>query len=164
MRSWFALPAAFLTPALLGAAPAAQTALPEASCPACLAYYRNAAGKTNLLDEVSLDREEESRTILLNTAEYDKLYLVIFYTYATATDIFVTLTCSASNAEYAPHSKEPLQSGGTNQRFLLSFDVRGCRSTKVVFSASDDASPSDVVTVQAVGQSSAKPETVLPVQ
>jgi hypothetical protein len=33
-----------------------------------------------------------------------------------------------------------------------------------VLSASSDASGSDVVTVQAVGQSTAKPETVLPIQ
>ena len=140
-----------------------QSSAAEVPCPACLSYYHNAAGKTNLLEEVGLDRDEESRTILLDTVEHEKLHLVIFYTYATATDIFVTLSCSQDGDQYAPRAKEALESGGTNQRFLLSFDVDGCRSTKVVFSASNDASPSDVVTVQAVGQTSTAASD-LPVQ
>jgi hypothetical protein len=136
----------------------------EITCHGCLTYYRNPEGKTNLLEDVGLDRDEGARTILLDTSGYDKLYLVIFYTYATATDIFVKLSCSADNSNYAPRSQDSLESGGTNQRFLLSYDVSGCKSTRIVLSASTDASGSDVVTVQAVGQSTAKPETVLPVQ
>jgi hypothetical protein len=149
--------------ALAGVAAAAQTAQ-EGGCHGCLTYYHNAEGKTNLLEDVGLDREEELRTILLNTSGHDKLHLVVFYTYATATDIFVKVSCSEDDKSYTQRSQDHLMSGGTNQRFLLSYDVAGCRSTRVVLSASSDASGSDVVTVQAVGQSTAKPETVLPIQ
>jgi hypothetical protein len=143
---------------------AAQAPGGEGSCHGCLTYYHNPEGKTNLLEDVGLDREEPLRTILLDTAGYDKLHLVVFYTYATATDIFVKVSCSADGKDYAVRSQDELESGGTNQRFLLSYDVAGCKSTRVVFSASTDASGSDVVTVQAVGQSTAKPESLLPVQ
>jgi hypothetical protein len=149
--------------AVLGAAQA-PAGLQEGACHGCLSYYRNAEGKTNLLEEVGLDRDEESRTILLNTAAYDKLHLIIFYTYATATDIFVKVSCSTGTPDYSTRSEDSLESSGANQRFLLSYDVTGCASTRVVFSASKDASGSDVVTVQAVGQSTAKPDTLLPVQ
>ena len=149
--------------AALGAAQA-PAGLQEGGCHGCLSYYHNADGKTNLLDEVGLDRDEASRTILLNTSGYDKLHLVVFYTYATATDIFVKVSCSNGTPDFAPRSEDSLESSGANQRFLLSYDVTGCASTRVVFSASKDASGSDVVTVQAVGQSTAKPETILPVQ
>ena len=30
----------------------------EVPCPACLTYYHNAEGKTNLIEEVGLDRDE----------------------------------------------------------------------------------------------------------
>jgi hypothetical protein len=138
--------------------------LQEGACHGCLSYYRNAEGKTNLLEEVGLDRDEASRTILLNTSGYDRLYIVVFYTYATATDIFVKVSCSNGEPDYAARSEDALESSGANQRFLLSYDVSGCASTRVVFSASKDASGSDVVTVQAVGQSTARPESILPVQ
>jgi hypothetical protein len=138
--------------------------LQEGACHGCLSYYHNSEGKTNLLEEVGLDRDEESRTILLNTSGYDKLHLVVFYTYATATDIFVKVSCSTGTPDYVARSQDSLESSGANQRFLLSYDVAGCASTRVVFSASKDASGSDVVTVQAIGQSTAKPESLLPVQ
>jgi hypothetical protein len=151
---------------LAAAVAAAQTPAPlqEGACHGCLSYYRNAEGKTNLLEDVGLDRDEDSRTILLNTSGYDKLHLVVFYTYATATDIFVKVSCSNGTSDYLTRSQDSLESSGANQRFLLSYDVAGCASTRVVFSASKDASGSDVVTVQAVGQSTAKPESLLPVQ
>jgi hypothetical protein len=145
---------------------AAQTPAPlqEGACHGCLSYYRNAEGKTNLLEDVGLDRDEDSRTILLNTSGHDQLHLVVFYTYATATDIFVRVSCSSGTSDFVTRSQDSLESSGANQRFLLSYDVAGCASTRVVFSASKDASGSDVVTVQAVGQSTAKPESLLPVQ
>jgi hypothetical protein len=149
--------------AVIGAAQG-QPGLQEGACHGCLSYYHNAEGKTNLLEDVGLDREEDRRTILLNTSGYDKLHLIVFYTYATATDLFVKVACSTGTPEFVPRSEDALESAGANQRFLLSYDVTGCVSTRVVFSASRDASGSDVVTVQAVGQSTARPESLLPVQ
>ena len=131
---------------------APQSAVPEAPCPACLTYYRNPEGKTNLLEDVSLDREERVRTILLNTANYNQLYLVIFYTYSTATELSVQLSCSADDKEFTVRSVDKLDTEGRNQRYLLSYAVSGCSSTRVVFGGSADANGSDVVTVQAVGQ------------
>lgn len=155
---------------LLALAPlgaAAQTPAAQAPCPACLTYYHNPAGKTNLLEDVSLDRDEDTRTILLNTADYDQLHLVIFYTYSTATNVFVRLSCSVDDKAFTTRSTESLETEGRNQRYLLSYDVSGCRSTRVLVSGSTDANSADVVTVQAVGQSTVvngKPKENLPVQ
>lgn len=134
-----------------------QTTPPETPCPTCLTYYHNAAGKTNLIEEVSLDREEPLRTILLNTSRHAQLYLVVFYTYSTATHVIVKLSCSTDDAQFVPRPVETLETEGRNQRFLLSYDVSGCTSTKVVLSGSSDANSSDAVTVQAVGQKEAAP-------
>jgi hypothetical protein len=133
---------------------AAQASAPEASCPSCLTYYRTPAGHPNLLDNIDLDAELESRTVVLNSAGYGQLYLVIFYTYATATEIRVQLSCAPDGAEFVPRSTKTLLSGGTNQQFLLSYDVSDCKRTSVTFGASNDAS-GDAVTVQAVGQTAA---------
>lgn len=141
-----------------------QTATPTPPCPACLTYYHNSAGRTNLIEDVSLDRPESSRTILLNTAEHSQLYLVIFYTYSTATQVLVQLSCSNDDTTFTSHAAEKLETEGRNQRYLLSFDVSGCKSTRVVFSGSTDANSSDVITVQAVGQAAGEPQKNLPVQ
>lgn len=135
-----------------------QTDAPETSCPACLTYYHNEAGKTNLIEDVSLDREEPARTILLNTSRHGQLYLVIFYTYSTATHVIVRLSCSSDDTHFVPKSSETLETEGRNQRFLLSYDVSGCKSTKVVLDGSTDANSSDAITVQAVGQAAAPPD------
>ena len=127
----------------------AQIAAP---CPACLTYYHSAAGKTNLIEDVSLDRPETSRTIVLNTAAHSQLYLVIFYTYSTATHVIVQVSCSPDEITFDPRPAETLETEGRNQRYLLSYEVSGCKSTRVVFSGSADANSSDVITVQAVGQ------------
>ena len=132
-----------------------QTATPETPCPACLTYYHNADGKTNLIDEVSLDREEPDRTILLNTSKHGQLYLVIFYTYSTATQVLVKLSCSADDTHFTARPVEMLETEGRNQRFLLSYDVSGCSTTKVVLGGSSDANSADSITVQAVGQQDA---------
>lgn len=141
-----------------------QTAAPETSCYACLSYYHNPTGKTNLIEDVGLDREEADRTILLNTADYNQLYLIIFYTYSTATEVLVTLSCSSDAVAFKPHTSEKLDTEGRNQRYLLSYDVSGCKSTRVVFSGSTDANSADVVTVQAVGQATSNLKESLPVQ
>jgi hypothetical protein len=138
-----------------------QTATPEVPCPACLTYYHNPEGKTYLLEDVSLDRDDEARTILLNTAGHDQLHLVIFYTYSTATNVLVRLSCSADNKAFTARATESLETEGRNQRYLLSYDVAGCRSTRVLVSGSADANSADVVTLQAVGQTI---EENLPVQ
>ena len=124
----------------------------EQSCPACLTYYHGADGKTNLIEEVSLDREEPERTILLNTSRHSQLYLVIFYTYSTATHVIVKLSCSSDDTHFVARPPETLETEGRNQRFLLSYDVTGCKSTRVLLSGSSDANSSDAITVQAVGQ------------
>ena len=155
---------------LLALAPLIATAqTPEAQvpCPACLTYYHNPEGKTNLLEDVGLDRDERTRTILLNTAEYDQLHLVIFYTYSTATHVLVRLSCSVDDKAFTARPTEMLETEGRNQRYLLSYDVAGCRSTRVLVSGSTDANSADVVTVQAVGQATVvngKPRESLPVQ
>ena len=147
-----------------GARSAAQTAAPETSCYSCLTYYHNPAGKTNLIEDVSLDREEPARTIVLNTASYNQLYLVVFYTYSTASEVIVKLSCSADDVAFRPQAGETLDTEGRNQRYLLSYDVTGCRTTRVIFSGSTDANSADVITVQAVGQSTASPDQNRPVQ
>jgi hypothetical protein len=129
-----------------------QTPTPP-PCPACLTYYHNAAGKTYLIEDVGLDRDEAARTILLNTAAHDQLYLVIFYTYSTATEVFVKVSCSRDGTEPAPLAQETLLTDGSNQRYLLTYDVKGCKSTRVLFGGSSDANSADVITVQAIGQS-----------
>jgi hypothetical protein len=131
---------------------AAQTPAVPPPCPACLTYYHNPEGKTNLLEDISLDREEPLRTILLNTAQHNQLHLVIFYTYSTATDVIVQLSCSPDDKVFAVRSVDKLDTEGRNQRYLLSYDVSGCKSTRVVVGGSTDANSADVVTVQAVGQ------------
>jgi len=131
-----------------------QTATPETPCPACLTYYHNTAGKTNLIDEISLDRDEAERTILLNTSKHAQLYLVIFYTYSTATHVLVKLSCSNDDTNFVARPVEMLETEGRNQRFLLSYDVTGCSSTKVLLGGSSDANSADIVSVQAVGQTS----------
>jgi hypothetical protein len=139
--------------AVLTSAAAAQSAGPkEGACYGCLAYYRNAEGKTNLLDEVGLDRDEATRTIVLNTADRGQLHVVIFYTYSTATHVIVKLSCSSDDGEFSRLAEETLETEGRNQRYLLSFDVAACKSTRVVFGGSTDANSADVITVQAVGQ------------
>ena len=138
-----------LTPVAAGAQTAAT---PQAPCPACLTYYHNSAGKTNLIEDVSLDRPESNRTILLNTAGHQQLYLVIFYTYSTATQVLVQLSCSIDGTIFTPRPVDKLETEGRNQRFLLSYDVSGCKSSNVLFRGSTDANSADVITVQAVGQ------------
>jgi hypothetical protein len=145
-------------------ASAAQTAATEPLCYSCLHYYHNPAGKTNLIEDISLDREEVERTIFLNTADYNQLYLVVFYTYSTATDVIVKLSCSVEGEAFKPHAEEKLDTEGRNQRYLLSYDVSGCKTTRVIFSGSTDANSADVITVQAVGQSTKNPEQNQPVQ
>ncbi len=142
----------------------AQTTTAAAPCPACLTYYHNPAGRTNLIEDVSLDRPESNRTILLNTSGHSQLYLVIFYTYSTATEVLVQLSCSSDETTFTPREVEKLETEGRNQRYLLSYDVSGCKSTKVVFSGSTDANSSDVITVQAVGQRNDEPQKNLSVQ
>jgi hypothetical protein len=132
----------------------AQTAAP---CPTCLTYYHSPAGKTNLIEDVSLDRPESSRTIVLNTVAHSHLYLVIFYTYSTATQVIVQLSCSPDEITFDPRPVEKLETEGRNQRYLLSYDVSECRSTRVVFSGGTDANGSDVITVQAIGQQQTAP-------
>ena len=149
---------------LLALAPlsvAAQTPAVPPPCPACLTYYHNPEGKTNLLEDISLDRDEPLRTILLNTAQHNQLHLVIFYTYSTATDVIVQLSCSTDDKVFTARSVDKLDTEGRNQRYLLSYDVSGCKSTRVVVGGSTDANSADVVTVQAVGQTI---EENLPVQ
>jgi hypothetical protein len=156
---WLVLSAAAVLVAAAG-----QTSAPEASCYACLSYYHDPEGKTNLIEDIGLDREEGDRTILLNTAAYNQLYLVIFYTYSTASEVLVRLTCSTDAVAFKPHSAEKLDTEGRNQRYLLSYDVSGCKTTKVVFSGSTDANSADVITVQAVGQATNAQKETLPVQ
>ena len=139
----------------------AQTAPAGSPCPACLTYYHNPEGKTNLIEDISLDREEPLRTILLNTAQHNQLHLVIFYTYSTATDVLVQVSCSPDDKTFTVKSLDKLDTEGRNQRYLLSYDVSGCKSTRVVVGGSRDANSADVVTVQAVGQTI---EEKLPVQ
>jgi hypothetical protein len=141
-----------------------QTGTPAAPCPACVTYYHNSAGRTNLIEDVSLDRPESSRTIRLNTAGRGQLYLVIFYTYSTATQVVVQLNCSIDGTTSIPRPVEKLETEGRNQRYLLSYDVSGCKSTSVVFGGSNDANSADVITVQAVGQAADEPQKNLPVQ
>jgi hypothetical protein len=156
------LPAAVSARSGQGSVPTDGAAQP--SCYSCLHYYHNAEGKTNLIEEVGLDRDEVERTIFLNTDDYDQLYLVVFYTYSTATDVLVKLSCSDDSVTFKPHAEEKLDTEGRNQRYLLSYDVSACKTTKVVFAGSTDANSADVITVQAVGQSTAGPQPNLPVQ
>jgi hypothetical protein len=149
------------TPMAVGAGP--QTSSADASCYACLSYYHNPEGRTNLIEDIGLDRDEVDRTILLNTADYNQLYLVIFYTYSTASEVLVKLTCSRDAVAFTPHSAEKLDTEGRNQRYLLSYDVSGCKTTRIVFSGTADANSADVITVQAVGQSTNNKDN-LPVQ
>jgi hypothetical protein len=93
----------------------------------------------------------------LNTTAHSQLYLVVFYTYSTATQVLVQLSCSTDDKTFTPREVEKLETEGRNQRYLLSYDVSGCKSTRVVFSGSTDANSSDVITVQAVGQQQAGP-------
>jgi hypothetical protein len=130
-------------------------------CPPCLTYYHNPAGKTNLLEDVGLDRDELTRTILLNTEKHNQLHLVIFYTYSTATEVIVQLSCSADDKAFTVRPVDKLDTEGRNQRYLLSYDVSGCKSTRVLVGGSTDSNSADVVTVQAVGQTI---EENLPVQ
>jgi len=139
----------------------AQTPAAQVPCPACLTYYHNPEGKTNLLEDISLDRDESLRTILLNTAKHNQLHLVIFYTYSTATEVIVQLSCSTDDKAFTVRSVDKLDTEGRNQRYLLSYDVSGCKSTRVLVGGSTDANSADVVTVQAVGQTI---EENLPVQ
>ena len=141
-----------------------QTATPAVPCPACLTYYHTPSGRTNLIEDVSLDRPESDRTILLNTTAHSQLYLVVFYTYSTATQVLVQLSCSKDDTTFTPREAEKLETEGRNQRYLLSYDVSGCKNTRVVFSGSTDANSSDVITVQAVGQGASEPQSNLPVQ
>jgi hypothetical protein len=115
-------------------AASAQTAPAGNPCPACLTYYHNPEGKTNLM---------------------------IFYTYSTATDVLVQVSCSPDDKTFTVKSLDKLDTEGRNQRYLLSYDVSGCKSTRVVVAGSRDANSADVVTVQAVGQTI---EETLPVQ
>jgi hypothetical protein len=147
--------------ALAPLAAAAQTPEAQVPCPACLTYYHNPAGKTNLLEDISLDRDEETRTILLNTAKHNQLHLVIFYTYSTATEVIVQLSCSVDDKAFTVRPVDKLDTEGRNQRYLLSYDVSGCKSTRVLVGGSTDSNSADVVTVQAVGQTI---EENLPVQ
>jgi hypothetical protein len=77
---------------------------------------------------------------------------VIFYTYSTATHVIVKLSCSPDDTHFVARPAETLETEGRNQRFLLSYDVTGCKSTRVLLSGSSDANSSDAITVQAVGQ------------
>ena len=81
---------------------AAQTATPAAPCPECLTYYHNPEGRTNLIEDVSLDSPEGLRTIRLNTAGHSQLSLVVFYTYSTATHVLVQLGCSMDDRTFTP--------------------------------------------------------------
>jgi hypothetical protein len=73
----------------------------------------------------------------------------------------VRLSCSADDKAFTARPTESLETEGRNQRYLLSYDVAGCKSTRVLVSGSADANSADVVTLQAVGQTI---EENLPVQ
>jgi hypothetical protein len=74
------------------------------------------------------------------------------------------VSCSRDDAAFAPHASDALDTEGRNQRYFLAYDVTGCRSTRLVFAGSTDANSADVITVQAVGQSTASREPAPPLQ
>lgn len=141
-------------------------------------YYVVTSGTrtVNLLDGVALNATAATRTITLLTADgvqadnapgYTKLRVQVDYTWTAASTVTLTPTCSQDGTNYAAPTTRSCSSGTctlypqvdsrpvtASENFTVEYDIRGCRSFKVLFGGAS-AGASDLVTVMAtaiVGQ------------
>lgn len=134
--------------------------------------FRNDAStnKYNLLEAVALNGAAATRTVTLSLADlnhanrgFEKVVVVIDYTYGAATAVTVTPTLSIDGGTtYGSETSTSISSGtGTvsvysdsyttgaaNALLRLSYDVAGCTHLKLVI-AGTGANGSDLVDVQA---------------
>jgi len=128
-----------------------------------LAFVNTAsAEKLNILEAVALNAAEATRTItIVPRRDWAKLRVWVFYTYSAATTVTTAMSCSLDTSQFGTPQTRAVTAGAStlsdlvdtkttsaaDQDYFFDFDVRGCRTVKLVFGGAS-ADGSDLVNVQ----------------
>jgi hypothetical protein len=127
--------------------------------------FRTSTGAQALLSGVAFNAAAASRTVALTTDNnWGFLRVQILFTWADATAISVTPSCSADGTNYASVTTRTCTSGActvntmvdsravtASQNYELEYDVRGCQKFKLIVAGTESVAGTDVFTLYATG-------------